>query len=148
MLSHRDRGKFGVVLLFVVAGLFIASDQVAGVLNRPTSRVPHSPHTFWAWDLNWREKATYQLDPEGEKLLTSILERKPDSVINAPIGSVPSGMLTCEGAEYAIDDDQLALLGKNETRVWVHQGIKAILIKESKRVQVPILAIITSSDKS
>ncbi|MFO0999652.1 MAG: hypothetical protein U0936_04895 [Planctomycetaceae bacterium] len=45
---------------------------------------------------------------------------------------VPSGVLTFKGAEYSIVDEQLVLIGNEETKIWRRRGIRNQLIEKSK----------------
>lgn len=91
--------------------------------------------TFWAWDEVWNQKTAYQLQPDGERLLAALLAKKPDSEANAAAGLLPSGMIVLGETKYAIEDDEVVLLGKNNTKVWRHRGIKKELIEKSKPVK-------------
>jgi len=112
----------------------LATCLIAGCADKGSSQ---EPITFTAWNENWSTQTTYQLSPEGEKIWASLLASSPDTDDAAAIGLDPSGMLILKGKHYAVEPDMIVYMGKNRTRIWRRQGIRARLIQNAEALKEP-----------
>lgn len=90
--------------------------------------------TLKVWDENRSEQSVYRLLPDGQKILESLLARKPDTDIKAGISLEPSGVLMLNNIEYWIEPDEIILSANDGTKVWEKNGIRKDLIQHSNKL--------------
>ena len=81
------------------------------------------------------KQTSYQLLPDGQKVLDSLLARKPDTDISAPVCLLPTTWFFVDGQRYAISTDEIVLLGYGHTKVWKRTGIRKDLIDKSRKLK-------------